>query len=173
MGLGDTAKKITDLTKKAESIYVLAKELQAKVTAIKEELDVMRHSMKTLDEEMVEQGRDIEEQRKLLTAVAEQQGIDVNEVLSETENNADTTESTIQWASSPEQPGDSNTEKEQEETDVDSESEVESESESEPEVDYELAADRNDDSTANVGPPTGDDRSSDDTGGKSSVFRSE
>jgi len=83
MGFGDTAKKISQLTTKAESIYTIAKDLHEKLTALREEINEMRESMRTLDEEMVSQSEDIDDLRVLVEGLAAEQGLDPEELLRE------------------------------------------------------------------------------------------
>ncbi len=75
MGLGGTAKKLQKVTNAAEELYeklneVISqlKELQADVEETSQQVDQVEY--------------DVAEQRALLEALADQQGIDVDEVLS-------------------------------------------------------------------------------------------
>jgi len=88
MGFGDTAKKVKQLTAKAEKIYIIAKELQQKVVELKDEIEEIRESMKTLDAEVAAQGDRLDRHqeelvsvRNLVTAIAEENDVDVEAVL--------------------------------------------------------------------------------------------
>ncbi|ABB77917.1 hypothetical protein [environmental halophage 1 AAJ-2005] len=83
MGLGDTARKMSKVATKAESIYTIAKELRKRIRELKDESEEIRNSVKTLDEEMEKQRQISESQEAHLQAhqavvdeIARQHGID-------------------------------------------------------------------------------------------------
>lgn len=76
MGLGSTAKKIQGLSDKAEQMYKQVQELQARIIHLEEEVDDTHDTVKTLDVEMAEQ-------RALLEAIAEEQGLDADAIVAE------------------------------------------------------------------------------------------
>ena len=76
MGLGSTAKKIQALSDHAETMYKQVQELQKRIFHLEEEVDDTHDTVKRLDHQL-------SEQRALLLAIAETQGIDGEEVLAE------------------------------------------------------------------------------------------
>lgn len=76
MGLGSTAKKIQGLSDKAEQMYKQVQELQQRIINLEEEVDDTHDTVKRLDHQMTEQ-------RALLTAMAEEQGLDAEAILAE------------------------------------------------------------------------------------------
>ena len=76
MGLGSTAKKIQGISDKAEQMYKQVQELQSRIIHLEEEVDDTHDTVKTLDVEMAEQ-------RALLEAIADEQGLDVDAIVAE------------------------------------------------------------------------------------------
>ena len=76
MGLGSTAKKIQGISDKAEQMYGQVQELQQRIFHLEEEVDDTHDTVKNLDREMAEQ-------RALLKAMAEEQGLDAEAILTE------------------------------------------------------------------------------------------
>ena len=76
MGLGSTAKKIQGISDKAEQMYGQVQELQQRIFHLEEEVDDTHDTVKRLDREMAEQ-------RALLKAMAEEQGLDAEAILTE------------------------------------------------------------------------------------------
>jgi len=84
MGFGSTAKKVQKLADTAEKLYSKLNELREQVAEMRESVDATTERVETLEREMAEQ-------RALLDAIAEQQGVDVDEV--EVDYPADATDS--------------------------------------------------------------------------------
>ncbi|WP_248518249.1 DUF5798 family protein [Salinarchaeum laminariae] len=76
MALGGTAKKIQKLADTAEKLYEQIKDLQQRMINVEESVDASTQRLDRLEVES-------EKQRVLLEAVAEQHGIDVEQVLAE------------------------------------------------------------------------------------------
>ncbi|MXV61054.1 hypothetical protein GS429_03065 [Natronorubrum sp. JWXQ-INN-674] len=76
MGLGSTAKKIQGLSDRAEAMYKQVQQLQQRIVGLEEEMDDTHDTVKRLDHQLTEQ-------RALLLAMAEEQGIDGEEILAE------------------------------------------------------------------------------------------
>ncbi|MFC6976007.1 DUF5798 family protein [Halomicroarcula sp. GCM10025709] len=70
MGLGSTAKKI-------QKVADIAEELYSKVNELKSQLQELRGTVEETNDRVDELDRELAEQRALLEAVAEEQGIDV------------------------------------------------------------------------------------------------
>jgi len=73
MGFGSTAKKVQKLADTAEKLYSKLTELREQVVEMRESVDETTERVETLE-------RELAEQRALLDAIAEQQGVDVDEV---------------------------------------------------------------------------------------------
>jgi len=78
MGLGGTAKKLQKVMDAAEQLY-------SKMNEVITELGEVQSKVETTSEQVDRIERDLAEQRALLEAVAEQQGIDVETVIDEAE----------------------------------------------------------------------------------------
>ncbi|MFP8952356.1 DUF5798 family protein [Natrialbaceae archaeon A-arb3/5] len=76
MGLGSTAKKIQGLSDRAEAMYKQVQQLQERIIRLEDEMDDTHDTVKRIDHQ-------ITEQRALLLAIAEEQGIDGEEILAE------------------------------------------------------------------------------------------
>ena len=76
MGLGSTAKKIQGLSDRAEAMYRQVQELQQRIVNLEEEVDDTHDTVKKLD-------HNITEQRALLLAIADEHGIDGEQILAE------------------------------------------------------------------------------------------
>lgn len=76
MGLGSTAKKIQGLSDRAEAMYKQVQELQQRIIGLEEEVDDTHQTVEKIDHQLTEQ-------RALLLAIAEEQGIDGEEILAE------------------------------------------------------------------------------------------
>ncbi|WP_255191241.1 DUF5798 family protein [Natronobeatus ordinarius] len=76
MGLGSTAKKLQMISDSAEQMYKQVQELQGRIISLEEEVDETHETVTTLDHR-------VEEQRALLVAIAEEQGLDAEEILAE------------------------------------------------------------------------------------------
>ncbi|WP_440769678.1 DUF5798 family protein [Natronorubrum sp. DTA28] len=76
MGLGSTAKKIQSLSDRAEAMYKQVQELQQRIIGLEEEVDDTHDTVKSIDHQLTEQ-------RALLLALAEEQGIDGEQILAE------------------------------------------------------------------------------------------
>ncbi|AGB36904.1 DUF5798 family protein [Natronococcus occultus] len=77
MGLGSTAKKLQGMSERAEALYKQVQELQQRITNLEEEVDDTHDTVNRIDHQLTEQ-------RELLLAMAEQQGIDGEEILADT-----------------------------------------------------------------------------------------
>jgi len=91
VGLGDTKKKIQKMVDSAEKTYAKINELRAQIEELREKVDRTSEQVDRMDHEL-------DEQRALLDALAEAQGVDVDQVLAdaaieeaETDENADDT----------------------------------------------------------------------------------
>lgn len=73
MGLGSTAKKVQKVADVAEQMY-------ERLNKLREEVDAMRETVQTTEERVERLESEMAEQRALLDAVAEEQGIDVDAV---------------------------------------------------------------------------------------------
>lgn len=76
MGLGSTTKKIQTIADKAEQVY-------AQINEVRKQLDDLRNKMDTTHDTVSELEVKHEQNRALLEALAEEQGIDVEEVITE------------------------------------------------------------------------------------------
>ena len=76
MGLGSTAKKIQTLSDRAEAMYKQVQKLQQRITGLEEKTDETHDTVTRLDHQLTEQ-------RQLLLALAEEQGLDGEEILAE------------------------------------------------------------------------------------------
>ena len=76
MGLGSTAKKIQGLSERAEAMYRQVQELQQRIIGLEEEMDDTHDTVKRMDHQLTEQ-------RALLLAIAEEQGIDGEQILAD------------------------------------------------------------------------------------------
>ncbi|MDY7083357.1 MAG: DUF5798 family protein [Halobacteria archaeon] len=75
MGLGTTAKRIQQLADLAENLVQQSKELRNRVIGLEESVDETGERVETLETQL-------EEQRAIIEAMAEQQGVDVDEAVS-------------------------------------------------------------------------------------------
>ncbi|WP_435360296.1 DUF5798 family protein [Haloarchaeobius sp. DFWS5] len=76
MGLGSTAKKLQTVAERAEQLYAQMKDVRERVIKIEEDVDSTATRVTGVETEL-------EEQRLLLEALAEEQGIDVDNVLAD------------------------------------------------------------------------------------------
>ncbi|WP_226481707.1 DUF5798 family protein [Natrinema amylolyticum] len=76
MGLGSTAKKIQTLSDRAEAMYKQVKKLQQRITGLEEEMDETHDTVTRLDHQLTEQ-------RALLLAIADEQGLDGEQILAD------------------------------------------------------------------------------------------
>ncbi|ELZ25287.1 DUF5798 family protein [Natrinema limicola] len=76
MGLGSTAKKIQSLSDRAEAMYKQVQKLQQRITGLEEKAEETHETVTRMDHQLTEQ-------RALLLALAEEQGIDGEEILAE------------------------------------------------------------------------------------------
>ncbi len=76
MGLGSTAKKIQMLSDSAEKMYRQVQEMQGRIVGLEEEVDETHETVTKLDDRVAEQ-------RALLVAIAENQGLDAEAILAE------------------------------------------------------------------------------------------
>jgi uncharacterized protein YlxW (UPF0749 family) len=76
MGLGSTAKKIQTLSEHAESMYKQVQELQQRIINLEGEVDDTHETVNRMDHQLTEQ-------RELLLAIADEHGIDGEEILAE------------------------------------------------------------------------------------------
>ncbi|MWV39128.1 DUF5798 family protein [Natrialba sp. INN-245] len=76
MGLGSTAKKIQGLSDRAEAMYKQVQQLQKRIIGLEEEMDDTHETVKRLDHQLTEQ-------RALLVAIAEEQGLDGEQILAD------------------------------------------------------------------------------------------
>jgi predicted transcriptional regulator len=74
MGLGGTAKKLQKVMDSAEKLYAKMNEIIGELKALQQEVEDTSEQVDHLE-------RDLAEQRALVEALAEQDGIDVEEVL--------------------------------------------------------------------------------------------
>ncbi len=74
MGLGSTAKKIQGLSDRAEAMYKQVQELQQRITNLEKEVDDTHDTVKRMDHQLTEQ-------RALLLAIANENGLDGEEIL--------------------------------------------------------------------------------------------
>ncbi|MFQ3294790.1 MAG: putative nucleic acid-binding Zn-ribbon protein [Halobacteriales archaeon] len=70
MGLGDTAKKIQTVADRAEQLYVQVKDVSERLMGVEESTTETVQRVRTLE-------RELAEQRALIEAIAEDQGVDV------------------------------------------------------------------------------------------------
>ncbi|KDE59562.1 hypothetical protein EL22_20320 [Halostagnicola sp. A56] len=76
MGLGSTAKKVQTISDMAEKMYKQVQQIQQRIINLEEEVDDTHATTEELD-------RQLTEQRELLLAIAEEQGIDGEAVLAD------------------------------------------------------------------------------------------
>lgn len=76
MGLGSTAKKIQSLSDRAEAMYKQVQQLQKRIISLEEEMDETHDTANRIDHQLTEQ-------RALLLALAEEQGIDGEQILAD------------------------------------------------------------------------------------------
>ena len=76
MGLGNTAKKVQKVADMAEKLYSRVNELRDQLQALRQQVDATSEKVDTIE-------RDLEGQRALLAALAEQEGIDSEAILAE------------------------------------------------------------------------------------------
>jgi len=76
MGLGSTAKKL-------QKVADIADELYAKVNEQREQLQELRGTVEETNTRVTEMDRELGQQRALLEAIAEEQGLDADEILTE------------------------------------------------------------------------------------------
>lgn len=76
MGLGSTAKKVQKLADRAEQLY-------AQLQDVRERMSGLEESAKTTEERVERIERELAGQSALLSAIAEEQGIDPERVLAE------------------------------------------------------------------------------------------
>jgi len=76
MGLGSTAKKIQTLADRAEQLYVKLKEVHERVLSVEGTVEDTQARVKELESEL-------EHQRVVVEALAEERGIDVDAVVAE------------------------------------------------------------------------------------------
>ncbi|ELY87655.1 hypothetical protein C483_17188 [Natrialba hulunbeirensis JCM 10989] len=76
MGLGSTAKKIQGLSDRAEAMYKQVQQLQQRITNLEGEVDDTHDTVKRMDHQ-------ITEQRQLLLAIADEHGIDGEQILAD------------------------------------------------------------------------------------------
>ena len=76
MGLGSTTKKIQILAERAEQMYAQVGELRDQITELRETVEATGQRVERLD-------RRSEHQWEILQAIAMEQGIDVDQVLTE------------------------------------------------------------------------------------------
>lgn len=76
VGLGDTKKKIQKMIDAAEDLYAKMNELRAQIEELRETVDTTSQQVDSIE-------HDVEEQRVLLEALADEQGLDVDEVLAD------------------------------------------------------------------------------------------
>ena len=76
MGLGSTAKKIQAVSDRAEQMYKQVQELQHRIVMLEEEVDDTHDTVKKMDHQLTEQ-------RALLLAIADEQGLDGEEILAQ------------------------------------------------------------------------------------------
>jgi septal ring factor EnvC (AmiA/AmiB activator) len=82
MGLGSTAKKLQTVADMAEKLY-------AKVNEIRQEVESVQDSVEETESRVEALERDIAQQRALVEALADAQGVDVDAVLDEVDAAAD------------------------------------------------------------------------------------
>lgn len=76
MGLGSTAKKLQMVSESAEKMYKQVQELQSRIISLEEEVDDTHQTVTKMDHQL-------SEQRALLIAIAEAQGLDAEELLAD------------------------------------------------------------------------------------------
>ena len=76
MGLGSTARKIQGISDKAEELYTQVQDLQNRIVGLEEEVDDTHETVKRID-------RQVQEQRALLVAIADELDIQPERVLAE------------------------------------------------------------------------------------------
>jgi len=79
MGLGGTAKKLKKVSNMAEDLYAKMNEVISSVQSLEEDLERTTEQVDHLDAEVAQQ-------RALLEAIADEQGIDVETVLADLED---------------------------------------------------------------------------------------
>jgi len=76
MGLGSTAKKLQNLADRAEQLYAQLQEVRERMTELEASAQETSERVQSIE-------RELEGQRALLVAVAEEQGLDPEQVLAE------------------------------------------------------------------------------------------
>jgi len=76
MPFGDTAKKVQRVANMAEDLYEKMNQLRGQIQSLREEVE-------TTSEQVDEIERDLAEQRALLEAIAENEGVDVETVIAD------------------------------------------------------------------------------------------
>jgi uncharacterized protein YlxW (UPF0749 family) len=76
MGLGSTAKKVQALSEHAETMYKQVQELQQRIIHLEGEVDDTHDTVNRMDHQLTEQ-------RELLVAIANEHGLDGEEILAE------------------------------------------------------------------------------------------
>ncbi len=76
MGLGSTAKKIQAVADRAEQLYKQVQDLQHRIIGLEESVDETSEAVTTLE-------HNITEQRALLIAMAEKEGLDAEAILAD------------------------------------------------------------------------------------------
>jgi predicted nucleic acid-binding Zn-ribbon protein len=89
MGLGSTAKKLQTVADRAEQLYTQVKDVQERLVGVEESTTETVKRVRTLE-------RELAEQRALVEAIAEDQGIDVetletDAVIEDVDSNAEPT----------------------------------------------------------------------------------
>lgn len=79
MGFGSTAKKIQTVADTAEQLY-------AKVNEVRQQVEEMRETVTTTEERVERLEGELAEQRALVAALAEEQGIDPESVVTEVDD---------------------------------------------------------------------------------------
>lgn len=76
MGFGDTAKKLQKVTSAAEELYEKMNQLRGQVQSLREEVEITSGQVDEIE-------RDLAEQRAILEALAEKEGVDVERVIAD------------------------------------------------------------------------------------------
>ncbi len=76
MGLGGTAKKLQKVANMAEELY-------KKLNQLRDQLQATQEQVETTNQRVTDLRKDVAEQRALVEALAEKQGVDVESVLTE------------------------------------------------------------------------------------------
>ncbi|MFT4889505.1 MAG: septal ring factor EnvC (AmiA/AmiB activator) [Halobacteriales archaeon] len=73
MGLGSTAKKVQTIADRAEQLYAQVKDVSERLVGVEESTTETVQRVRTLE-------RELAEQRALVEAIAEEQGVDVDAI---------------------------------------------------------------------------------------------